>query len=79
VPKLGVNQWRLICDLRPLNKCYVLKRLMMETLMWVINLNRQGDYMFSFDQQDGFYALGINPTDRDYFTVNARGQLYILT
>jgi hypothetical protein len=32
--------------------------------------------MFSFDQQDGFYALGINPSDRDYFTVNVFGQLY---
>jgi hypothetical protein len=34
--------------------------------------------MFSFVLQDGFYALGINPADRDYFTVNVRGQLYIL-
>jgi hypothetical protein len=34
--------------------------------------------MFSFDLQHGFYAMGINPADRDYFTVNARGQLYIL-
>jgi hypothetical protein len=24
------------------------------------------------------YALGINPTDRDYFIVNVRGQLYRL-
>jgi hypothetical protein len=34
--------------------------------------------MFNFDLQDGFYALGINPSDRDYFTVNVRGQLYRL-
>jgi hypothetical protein len=34
--------------------------------------------MSSFDLQDGFYALEINPTDRNYFTVNVRGQLYIL-
>jgi hypothetical protein len=34
--------------------------------------------MFSFDLQDGFYALGINPYDRDYFAVNVRGQLYEL-
>jgi hypothetical protein len=34
--------------------------------------------MFSFDLQDGFYALGINPTDRNYFTVNVQGQLYRL-
>jgi hypothetical protein len=32
--------------------------------------------MFSFDFQDRFDALGINPTDRDRFTVNVRGQLY---
>jgi hypothetical protein len=29
-----------------------------------------------FDAQRGFYALGINPADRDNFTVNVRGQLY---
>jgi hypothetical protein len=34
--------------------------------------------MFSFDLQDGFYALGINPADRDYITVNERGQPYRL-
>ena len=78
VPKPGVNQWRLICDLRPLNKYCVRKRLKMETLLGVKHLTRKGDYMFSFDLQDGFYALGINPADRNYFTVNVRGQLYRL-
>eukprot|EP00873_Tetraselmis_striata_P011019 jgi/Tetstr1/431283/TSEL_020978.t1 len=34
--------------------------------------------MFSFDLQDGFYALGIAEADRDYFTVDVRGQLYML-
>jgi hypothetical protein len=29
--------------------------------------------MFIFDLQDELYALGINPADRDYFTVNVRG------
>jgi hypothetical protein len=38
----------------------------METLLGVINLTRKGDYMFTFDLQDGFYALGINPSTRDY-------------
>jgi hypothetical protein len=44
----------------------------------VKHLTRKGDYVFSFDMHDGFYALGINPADRDYFTVNVRGQLYRL-
>jgi hypothetical protein len=34
--------------------------------------------MFRFYLQDGFYALGITPADRNYFTVNVRGQLYRL-
>jgi hypothetical protein len=46
--------------------------------MGVRHLTRKVDYMFSFDLQDGGYAMGINPSDRDYFTVNARGQLYTL-
>jgi hypothetical protein len=34
--------------------------------------------MFSFDLKDGFYALGIVPKQRDFLTVNVRGQLYRL-
>eukprot|EP00873_Tetraselmis_striata_P006608 jgi/Tetstr1/426872/TSEL_017086.t1 len=44
--------------------------------MGVRHLTAKGDYMFSFDLQDGFYALGIAPSARDYFTVNIRGTLY---
>eukprot|EP00873_Tetraselmis_striata_P010119 jgi/Tetstr1/430383/TSEL_020193.t1 len=50
----------------------------METLIRVRHLTKEEDYMFSFDLQDGFYALGIAPSDRDYDTVNIRGELYRL-
>eukprot|EP00873_Tetraselmis_striata_P034942 jgi/Tetstr1/455206/TSEL_042055.t1 len=47
--------------------------------MGVRHLTAKGDYMVSFDLQDGFYALGIAPSDRDYFTVvNIRATLYRL-
>eukprot|EP00873_Tetraselmis_striata_P038228 jgi/Tetstr1/458492/TSEL_044898.t1 len=78
VPKPGNNQWRFIIDLRVLNTFRARKRLRMETLMGVRHLTAKGDYMFSFDMQDGFYAMGIAPSDRDYFTVNIRGTLYRL-
>eukprot|EP00873_Tetraselmis_striata_P009839 jgi/Tetstr1/430103/TSEL_001962.t1 len=78
VPKPGDNQWRFIIDLRVLNTFCARKRLRMETLMGVRHLTAKGDYMFSFDLQDGFYALGIAPSDRDYFIVNIRGTLYRL-
>eukprot|EP00873_Tetraselmis_striata_P026177 jgi/Tetstr1/446441/TSEL_033983.t1 len=41
-------------------------------------ITKTGDYMSSFDLQDGFYALGIAEADRDYFTVDVRGMLYML-
>jgi hypothetical protein len=44
----------------------------METLLGVKHLTRKGDYMFAFDLQDGFYALGINKAYRDCFTVKVR-------
>jgi hypothetical protein len=34
--------------------------------------------MLSFDLKDGFYALGIVLKQRDFLTVNVRGQLYML-
>eukprot|EP00873_Tetraselmis_striata_P023178 jgi/Tetstr1/443442/TSEL_031453.t1 len=78
VPKPGDNQWRFIIDLPVLNTFCARKRLRMETLMGVRHLTAKGDYRFSFDLQDGFYALGIAPSDRDYFTVNICGTLYWL-
>jgi hypothetical protein len=50
----------------------------METLLGVKHLTRNGDYIFSLALHDGFYALGINLTALDRFTVNVRGQLYRL-
>jgi hypothetical protein len=51
---------------------------MMYELPGVMRLTRKSDYMYRFDMHDGFYALGINLADRDYLTVNVRGQLYRL-
>jgi hypothetical protein len=42
VPKPGDNPRRLICDLRPVSKYCVRKRLKMETLMGVKHLTRKG-------------------------------------
>jgi hypothetical protein len=78
VPTPGNSKWRLICDLRPINKYCVRKRLTIETLLGIKYLTRKGDYRFTFDLYDGFYELGINPTARDYDTVNVGGQLYRL-
>jgi hypothetical protein len=74
VPKPGNNHWRLIYDLRPLNKYCVRKLFKMETLLGAKHLTRKGDYMFSFDLHDSVYGLGINPTDHDYLLHSERAR-----
>eukprot|EP00873_Tetraselmis_striata_P012004 jgi/Tetstr1/432268/TSEL_002302.t1 len=79
MPKPGVKQWRCIIDLRVLNSFCVRKRLNMETLLEVRHLTKKGDYMFSFDLQDGFYGPCIAEADRDYFTVDpTRSKRYLM-
>eukprot|EP00873_Tetraselmis_striata_P024103 jgi/Tetstr1/444367/TSEL_032258.t1 len=74
----GVNKWRLILDLRPLNRYNEERSLSFETLTGLRHMARPGEYMLSMDLHDGLYAVGIAPEDRDYFTVNYRGKLYRL-
>eukprot|EP00873_Tetraselmis_striata_P003708 jgi/Tetstr1/423972/TSEL_014583.t1 len=71
-------EWRFIIDRRVLNTFCARKRLRMETIMGVRHVTANEDYMFSFDLLSGFYAMGIAPSDSDYFTVNIRGTLYWL-
>eukprot|EP00873_Tetraselmis_striata_P029129 jgi/Tetstr1/449393/TSEL_036488.t1 len=41
-----------------------------ETLRRLRYLAKRGDWAFSFDLQDGYYALGLREDVRDYFTIN---------
>ena len=59
VPKPGTNKWRMVVDLRYLNQFVRTGSMKMETLKDLKRLIRKGDYMFSFDLEDGFYALGV--------------------
>jgi hypothetical protein len=78
VPKPGENKWQLIINLRPMNKYCKEHKLTYETLKHLKNLTRTGDWMISFDLIDGYYTLGIREEDKDFFTVNYRGTLYML-
>jgi hypothetical protein len=78
VPEPGCNQWRLIIDLRELNRYCSTFNMTCETLKHLRHLSRPGDYFVSLDLADGYYTLGIREEDRDYFTVNYRGTLWRL-
>eukprot|EP00873_Tetraselmis_striata_P009740 jgi/Tetstr1/430004/TSEL_019865.t1 len=78
VPKPGTNKWRLIIDLRELNKWCKSFTMSYKTLKHLRHLARAGDWFVSMDLADGYYALGIREEDRDFFTVNYRGELWRL-
>ena len=67
----------MVIDLRHPNS-FPKKAMKMETLKRLRHLAKRGDWFFSFDLQDGFYALGVAPEDRQFFTVDIRGKLYQL-
>jgi hypothetical protein len=78
VPKPRCNQWRLIIDLRELNRYCSTFNMTCETPKHLLHLSRPGDYFVSLDLTDGYYTLGIREEDRDYFTVTYRGTLWRL-
>ena len=75
VPKSG-GGWRLVIDLRTLNTYCDTRQMKMETLKRLRTIAKENDWMVTFDLKDGFYALGIAPEDREFFSVNINGQIY---
>ena len=75
VPKPG-GKWRLVMDFRWLNSHCKEFKCRFETLKSLSRLARKGDFMFSFDLQDGYHAIGIAPEDRKYFTFNLDAKYY---
>jgi hypothetical protein len=54
VPKPGCNQWRLIIDLRELNRYCSTFNMTCETLKHLRHLSRPRDYFVSLDLTDGY-------------------------
>ena len=76
VKKPGVNKWRLIVDMRWLNSFCVKSKVKMETLKKLRRLAEPGDWCFSFDLQDGYHAVGIDPDFQKYMQFDLQGQLF---
>jgi mRNA-degrading endonuclease HigB of HigAB toxin-antitoxin module len=77
VPKPGVpGKWRLVVDLRPLNKFCRKFKMRSETLANLVQLARKDDWMVTLDLKDGYNAVGIHPEDRHYMTFDIQGQLF---
>ena len=74
VPKPGQKgKWRLIIDLRPVNRHLRHLSCRYETLRRLCRMARKGDWCLSLDLQDGFYAVGIAERDQRYLTFTLDG------
>ena len=60
--------FRLVVDFRHLNSFCKEMSTRFETLSAVRHLAQKGDWMVSFDLEDGFHSLGIEPSFRKYMT-----------
>ena len=77
VPKPGVSdKWRVVVDLRPLNKFCKKNAMRSETLGLLATLAKKGDWMVTFDLKDGYNAVGVHPDDRKFMTFNMNGTFY---
>ncbi|KAK3259929.1 hypothetical protein CYMTET_31091 [Cymbomonas tetramitiformis] len=76
VPKPGTNKWRLVMDFRWLNAHCVKSRCKMETLKKLRRLAKPNDWCISFDLQDGYHVVGIEPAFQEYMQFDVRGELF---
>jgi len=72
-PPGAPKKWRLVVDLRWVNLHLRRSRCAYETLRRLHHLARPGDWMFSLDIEDGFYAIPVHPADRQFLTVELEG------
>jgi hypothetical protein len=73
VPKPGVDQWRIIFDLRELSSYCSEFNMTCETLK-TAPFVKTGGLLRPLDPADGFYALGIWEEDKDFFTIYYIGE-----
>lgn len=77
-PKAGQpGKFRVCLDLRHFNSFLRKQPCRCENLRRLSSMIRKGDYMFSFDLQDGFHALAVAPEFRKYLTFQLEGVGYI--
>lgn len=70
------KKWRLVVDLRPLNKYMKKMKMRSETLAGLSRLAKAGDWMVTWDLQDGYNCVGIAAEEREFMTFRLQGRLF---
>ena len=68
----GTLDWRLVVDLRRINRHCLKRSCRYETLRYLESAMRRGEYLFSWDIKDGFYHIEIRPEDQAYMTFSVK-------
>ncbi|KAK3273359.1 hypothetical protein CYMTET_18397 [Cymbomonas tetramitiformis] len=76
VPKPGTNKWHLVMDFRWSNAHCVKSRCKMEILKMLRRLAKPNDWCISFDLQDGYHVVGIDPLFHEYMQFDVWGELF---
>ena len=75
VPKAN-NKLRLILDVRGVNEGLKKVPFRMESLLDLADTARQGDWMISLDQTQGYYHVELHASAAEYMGFEWRGQYY---
>ena len=79
VPKKGEESFRLVWDGRYVNKELLSPTFTYETLAFLPDVLRSGDYLFTVDLKAGYHHLDVRPEDWKYLGFTWRGRYYSFT
>ncbi|MGA9040188.1 MAG: reverse transcriptase domain-containing protein [Terriglobales bacterium] len=79
VAKQGINQWRMVVDLRIVNDAFVDRPFHYENLETVAQLVQYGDFVFTIDLKSAFQQLQLHPNMRRLFGIRWNGVSYVST
>ena len=75
VPKSSGSGWRLVVNLRVINKVCRTRWMGIETLVSLRLIAKPSDHWVSFELKDGFHSLAIAPQAKEVFAINLDGKL----
>lgn len=76
IPKKNEGEWRVIIDLRYVNRFQHVNKFRFEDLATVAELLRPGDWMTSLDFKSGFFHAEVQQEFREYLGFQHLGRFY---
>jgi len=75
-PKKGPKKFRLIVNMRRLNRTLPVRKFKMEGLGTILRLARPGDNFVTWDLKEGYFHIGIEEESTKYLGIHWDGKYY---